>query len=61
MDLTSLSFFRDGPFPASFSLFLYMVNKISWCWDSNRGSLVLAAPALPTEPSPLPKLVHPLY
>ena len=55
---------KNGPFPASFSLFSSFntqltVNKCSipinfWWWlDSNRGPLVSEATALPTEPQPL--------
>ena len=56
-------FFKNGPFPASFSFHLFntiqlAVNKcsIKICLrlDSNRGPLVLIATALPTEPQPLP-------
>ena len=32
-----------------------IINKIWWCLDSNRRSLVLEATALPTEQEPLPK------
>ena len=53
------SFFKDGPFPASFSFFssFPMYNwliKICQCLDSNCRSLVLERTALPTEPQPLP-------
>ena len=38
-----------------FRLFdLQLVDKVCRCWDSNRGSLVSEATALPTEPPPLP-------
>ena len=54
------------PFPASFYfIFVFsiqlIINKcsIKFCWwlESNRGSLVSKATALPTEPQPLPKLL----
>ena len=53
--------FKNGPFPASFSLFLsvrpFKVNmfiiKFRRWLDSNRGPLALEATALPTEPQPL--------
>ena len=53
-------FLKDGPLLASFSLFssflLYSwLIKLCRCLDSNRGSLVSEATALPTEPQPLPK------
>ena len=50
-------FFKDGPFPATFSIFssLYLnLQLVGRWWDSNRRSLVLEAVALPTEPPPLP-------
>ena len=56
------SFFNDGPFPASFSLFSsFLINynwqiKLSRCWDSNCGYLVPEATTLPTQPPPLPHL-----
>ena len=62
----TLLFFLNGPFPASFSLFLsfqYTVDSkqmfninINFCrWlDSNRRPLVSDATALPTEPQPQP-------
>ena len=49
--------FLNGAFLASFFLFLSFLNyTIDRCrgWDLNRGSLVLEATALPTEPQPLP-------
>ena len=54
-------FFKNGPFPASFSLFLsfqdswqYMFNLIFCLWlDSKCGPLELEGTALPTEPQPL--------
>ena len=60
-------FFKSGPFPASFYLFLsfqyssiqLIINKysIKFCrWlESNRGPLESKATALPTEPQPLPE------
>ena len=57
----SWSFFKDGPFSASFSLFssfLFNYNwytKLCWCWDLNHGSLVTEETALPSEPPPLPR------
>ena len=63
-------FFKNGPFPASFSLFLsfqYTVDskqmfniKINFCrWlDSNCGPLLLEVTALPTEPQPLPNFLN---
>ena len=54
--------FKNGPSPASFSLFTsfqytfdskQMFNIIKFSLDSNRGPLVLEATALPTEPQPL--------
>ena len=57
------SFRKIDPFTASFSLFssfqnsfwlLLIVNKICQWLDSNRGSLVSEATALPTVPQPLP-------
>ena len=57
-------FIKNGPFPASFSLFLslqyscgiQMFNKFCRWLDSNRGPMVLEATALQTEPQPLPKI-----
>ena len=55
-------FFLNGPFPASFSLFLSflqtvnskkMFNKSCQWLDSNLGPLILEATALPTAPQPL--------
>ena len=37
-----------------FNLYVQLVDKVCRCWDSNRGSLVSEATALPTEPPPLP-------
>ena len=59
------SFFKNGPFPASFSLFssfqyswqLTMFNKTSPMTGLNRGPLVSEATPLPTEPKPLPKMI----
>ena len=53
--------FKNGPFPASFSLFSSFqyswqwIFNIKFCWwlDSNRGPLESEATALPTEPQPL--------
>ena len=56
-------FFKYSPFRASFSLFLSFLFNYNWwiklcrCWDSNCGSLVSKATALPTEPPSLPKKV----
>ena len=57
-------FFKNGPFPASFSFFFLsflhtvnskqMFNKSCRWLDSNPGPLVLEATALPTAPQPLP-------
>ena len=55
--------FKNGPFPASFSLFLSfqyslqltMFNIIFKWLDLNCGTLVSEATTLPTEPQPLPK------
>ena len=56
-------FFKDGPFPASFSLFSllwiaidrYMFENFHYqCWDLNRGSLVSETTALPAVPQPRP-------
>ena len=37
-----------------FNFNVQLVDKVCRCWDSNRGSLVSEATALPTEPPPLP-------
>ena len=57
----SNSFFKDGPFPACFSLFssfLYFLynwlTKFRRWWDPNRGSVVLEVTGLPTEPHHFP-------
>ena len=60
-DLIDDLFFKNGPFPASFSLFSSFQYSWQWifnlkfCWwlDSNRGPLESEATALPTEPQPL--------
>ena len=53
-------FFKMGhsrPLFLYFRLFNFnvqFVDKVCRCWDSNHGSLVSEATALPTEPPPLP-------
>ena len=62
---THLKGFLNGPFPASFSLFVFSIQltinkclryiKVFQWLDSNCGPLVLEPTTLPTEPQPLPK------
>ena len=64
-DSKQMAFFKNGPFPASFSFYLFlsfqyslqltMFNIIFKWLDLNCGTLVSEATTLPTEPQPLPK------
>ena len=64
LSMDASSFFKNGPFMVSFSLFLsfqyswqLMFNINFWQWmDSNRRPLELEATALPSEPQPLPRM-----
>ena len=47
-------FFKKGHSRPLFLFFVFSVNKLCKCWDSNHGPLVSEATALPTEAQPLP-------
>ena len=56
---TKIVMLKIGPFPASFVYVIsiqLIVNTICLWLDSNCGSLVLEATALPMEPQPLPEI-----